>query len=394
LSSSSTVAVTPLVTHPYPAGTASTSTLAVTGAQTIAATVGIGSSSTLAVTVTVVRTSPVAIGSTSALAVTGAATIPGVVPIGSTSTLQVSVQGIQNATVAFAGTSTLTVVGALTITTTITVGSTSTLAVVAAVTHPAGIGLASTSSLVVVGVLTQPGAVPFTGSSSVSLTATLVHAAAVLIAGTSQLSAAGQVSPNIVIAGASTFTAGGVQLVFALIVIDGGGGLALIPTIEPLHPPYTPPTPKRGGRIRLGGPRMVTLTPDAAHHADLSVVLGSRHTILLDGDLRTESEVPVADQLLVRFTIRSRTRTGYDDDGNPVYAWDDLLDQIALKWETRTEIRDGVTYRAGTLLIGNPDDVTVTEDAIAVDESSREAWRILSVADLPGTTRLTMERVD
>ena len=123
--------------------------------------------------------------------------------------------------------------------------------------------------------------------------------------------------------------------------------------------------------------------------------VGGRAVLRDDRDPPPAGVVEGNDRLLVTFSIRARTPVGEDDDGNPKFGWAEILRQIALRWEKRTETdaESGATYVRGELLIANPDDLTITESAMAVDVETEEAWRILSVHDHPESTRMTVERI-
>jgi hypothetical protein len=125
-----------------------------------------------------------------------------------------------------------------------------------------------------------------------------------------------------------------------------------------------------------------------------------RITVLLDGDRRPDlvpvpiPSLPGTDRLLKSFTVRKRTITGEDVDGNSLYGWEDLFTQIALSWETRTEVdAAGVTVVRAQLLIANPSDVSIDESAVVLDVDTDELWRVTQVADLPDAARLQLDRV-
>jgi hypothetical protein len=124
--------------------------------------------------------------------------------------------------------------------------------------------------------------------------------------------------------------------------------------------------------------------------------------VLLDGDPRpcptpagpTDGSLSGTDGVLKWFTVRKRTAIGEDVDGNSTYDWTDLLSQVALSWEVRTEVdAAGITVVRATLLIANPGDTTIDESAVVVDGDTSDMWRITQSVVLPGATRLQLDRV-
>jgi len=182
-------------------------------------------------------------------------------------------------------------------------------------------------------------------------------------------------------------------------------GTVIVPPPPPPPPPYVFPTSVRA-KIRLGGDRTVWLRTDPEFAADVTAVLGEAPLVHLKGDpsyvegftARLDGDGPgillsdaseenavTTDQLLVTFTIRARTKTGYDVDGNPTFEWNDLLTEIALSWEQRQEFDDvaGITYTRGTILINNPGDVAMTESVVAIEQPGGEVWKVKKVVDHP-----------
>lgn len=94
-------------------------------------------------------------------------------------------------------------------------------------------------------------------------------------------------------------------------------------------------------------------------------------------------------------TVRRRLRTGWDDDGNPTFAWGDLVSGQVLGAETRREL-DPVSGQARwsarvTVLYSGP---ALEDPTVEVVDDAGQHWQVTAVAQLPDRIALTMTRLD
>jgi hypothetical protein len=94
-------------------------------------------------------------------------------------------------------------------------------------------------------------------------------------------------------------------------------------------------------------------------------------------------------------TVRKRTKTGYNDSGNAVFEWADVVTGEAMVYESRMEFDDtaGVSVvMAKAVLIYDGDDI-VTESA-RVESDDGSSYRVTRVDQVPGVLTLEMTRID
>lgn len=95
-------------------------------------------------------------------------------------------------------------------------------------------------------------------------------------------------------------------------------------------------------------------------------------------------------------SVRVRTFAGYNDDGDPTFTWETVVDAVrAVVFEDRTELDDtaGLVKVVATVTVPYDGDVVVTESA-TVAISTGGDYRVTGVGQWPGWLKLTLERVD
>lgn len=95
--------------------------------------------------------------------------------------------------------------------------------------------------------------------------------------------------------------------------------------------------------------------------------------------------------------IRLRTRTGFDDDGNPVFTWSAIATERSMLWEERTEVDPdaGVTeVKAKAVLSNDAALEVVPETAVVAAPGSDETWRVTSSAVYPDRVEVQMVRIE
>lgn len=94
-------------------------------------------------------------------------------------------------------------------------------------------------------------------------------------------------------------------------------------------------------------------------------------------------------------TVMLRTRTGYTDDGNPVFTWSQLAQGAAIVWEQRTEwdAEAGFTQVKAKLVMTAGDLTKVPETAVVVDPQ-QVTWRITASDVRAGVVTLQLARID
>jgi hypothetical protein len=94
-------------------------------------------------------------------------------------------------------------------------------------------------------------------------------------------------------------------------------------------------------------------------------------------------------------TVRARVSGGYDDDGNPIWAWTSVVTDVeAILWEDRTEISDkaGTVVTVGTFTVLYPEEFPdIAETAQVLSDG--KLWRIRKVDRATDRITLTVERV-
>lgn len=104
-------------------------------------------------------------------------------------------------------------------------------------------------------------------------------------------------------------------------------------------------------------------------------------------------------------TVYVRTRPAdiddrYDDNGDPVFTWAALVEDVAIEWESRTEVDEvaGSSWVSATATILYAGDEKVDEtayvDVSPGDVHSGGQFRVTKVAQVPGRLELVMVRID
>lgn len=96
------------------------------------------------------------------------------------------------------------------------------------------------------------------------------------------------------------------------------------------------------------------------------------------------------------FTVRQRSRTGYDESGNPTYSWADVATAATgILYEERTEFDAvaGLTLVKARLVMLYDGPVSIHETA-TVTRSDGTRYVVTGSKMLPGQAELLMERVD
>jgi len=111
---------------------------------------------------------------------------------------------------------------------------------------------------------------------------------------------------------------------------------------------------------------------------------------VLDDDQQPTTQTCV----LPTLTVLRRERTGYPDDGDPVFEWNELVEGPAVLWESRTEVDDvsGVTYvKAKATILYDGD--TVVRETTLVKADTGGTFRVEGVAQVPGRLDFVLTRV-
>lgn len=98
-----------------------------------------------------------------------------------------------------------------------------------------------------------------------------------------------------------------------------------------------------------------------------------------------------------RLEIRLRKRTGFDDNGNPVFQWTVVAAEASMLWEERQEQDPdaGVTLVKAKAVLSNDSALeAVPETAVVAAPGSDEMWRVTSSAVYPERIEVEMTRVD
>lgn len=111
--------------------------------------------------------------------------------------------------------------------------------------------------------------------------------------------------------------------------------------------------------------------------------------------MELEEDAPGAEvEVLPVLTVKVRTKTGVNDDGDPVFSWTTLVEGPATLWEQREEGDDiagatRVKAKATMLYDGNQ---TITESAMVLADTGGR-FRVTSVAQVPGHVSFDLERM-
>ena len=95
-----------------------------------------------------------------------------------------------------------------------------------------------------------------------------------------------------------------------------------------------------------------------------------------------------------RLTVRLRSRTGYDDDGVPLFDWTTLLESEAVLYEEREEFDPdaGMTLVLAKAVVLYAGPVQVPETAsVTRDDGAR--YRVQAVRQVPGRLEFDMVRL-
>lgn len=96
------------------------------------------------------------------------------------------------------------------------------------------------------------------------------------------------------------------------------------------------------------------------------------------------------------FVVRQRTRTGFTEEGAPVFAWSDVLTGETMLYTQRREVdaEAGVTTVIAKATVNNNAGLlTLHESASAVD-SDGHAWRVTASEVFPTHVVLSLDRVE
>lgn len=95
-------------------------------------------------------------------------------------------------------------------------------------------------------------------------------------------------------------------------------------------------------------------------------------------------------------TVRERVHAGYDDDGNSLWDWVPVVEDVeAVTWFQRTETSDRANTAkvVGDFTVLYPKQFADVRES-AVVESAGKIWRVTSVERFPDRIRLLTERID
>lgn len=94
-------------------------------------------------------------------------------------------------------------------------------------------------------------------------------------------------------------------------------------------------------------------------------------------------------------TIWRRVRTGYDDNGAPVFSWEALAPANAVDYQQRKEVDPvaGITLVVAdaTITYDGPD---IPHETMAIRDQDGRLWRVRSASVGAGVMRVTMVRLD
>jgi len=315
----------------------------------------------------------------------------------------------------FSGSGTLTAAGALAVSRTAILSGSGTLTAAAVPALVAGAALSGSGLLTAAGVARYSVAAALSGSGLLEVASKLGATSGAALSGIGVLTAT---AGNI---GTVTLEGSGTLLVAWYVRLVQGGGFAGDGDLYAEGVAYERPRPQPGpgARWQVGGEPQISLgggtlvldgpgslrvgaerTPEVVTVIQGDSLANQLQSSLLDDDVAgpTVEEVRsvAQDQLLYDFTIRNRVPNGTDDDGNPKYSWVDSFSGLALEYEMRTEVNDrtGTSVVRCWVVMNNVGNVPIEEKAVAVDTTNGVVWRILWNSDLPGQSRLHLERLD
>lgn len=107
-------------------------------------------------------------------------------------------------------------------------------------------------------------------------------------------------------------------------------------------------------------------------------------------------ELP-ADSIYPLLTIRERFSSGFDEDGNPMWMWADVVkDKSMISFETRTEKDDraGITEVVADMVFLYPFSEPLIRESATVRTSDGYGWRITKIVRFPDRLQVTGNRID
>lgn len=104
----------------------------------------------------------------------------------------------------------------------------------------------------------------------------------------------------------------------------------------------------------------------------------------------------VVDDPRQRVQVLRRSRTGFDGDGNPLFAWEILLDGLGLFSSIRREFDAvaGLTHVEGKLMVEYDGGDRVFETSVVRRMSDDSLWRVLAVAHPYGRLEFSLRLID
>lgn len=94
-------------------------------------------------------------------------------------------------------------------------------------------------------------------------------------------------------------------------------------------------------------------------------------------------------------TVRHRVFVDYDDDGDPVFAWEPLFSAVAIAWERRVEIDDiaGLTVHHVDLTLPYSGELTIPE-TITIVTSDGAIYGVSKVEQGTVLVKITAARIE
>lgn len=104
---------------------------------------------------------------------------------------------------------------------------------------------------------------------------------------------------------------------------------------------------------------------------------------------------PGEEQVFPVLTLSARYRTGYDEDGNPMYSWVTIVKGPAVRWVARKEFdpKAGATLVTAKATMGYEGPVAVTETAQVSDGAGRK-WRITGINQAADLLVMELVRIE
>lgn len=94
-------------------------------------------------------------------------------------------------------------------------------------------------------------------------------------------------------------------------------------------------------------------------------------------------------------TVRHRVFVDYDDDGDPMFAWEPMFSAVAIAGEQRNEIDDiaGLTMHVVDLVLPYSGELTIPE-TISIVTSDGYLYTVSKVEQTAATVKITAARVE